>query len=98
MQVGVQVALKSIFDQGTIVAQGCLQSINPNTEVGMQILGENWCQVYVKSVLIFEEPLVRPYGYLQTVGDSLGEMIAWPCNFVILSITLSITGYFLYLK
>lgn len=82
LQVGIHIALKSVSDQGTIVAKGCLCSIDPNAEVGGQVLGENWCQVNVKAVLKFEEKLIRPYGHCQELGHALGEMVAWPCSLV----------------
>ncbi|XP_057790345.1 uncharacterized protein LOC131007210 [Salvia miltiorrhiza] len=82
LQVGVHVALKSVSRQGKIVAKGCVHSTNPNAEVGRQVMGENWCQVQVKVVLESEERLIRPYGYCQTLGNALGEMVAWPCDLV----------------
>lgn len=82
LQIGVPVALRSICDHNTIVAEGCLNRIDPNEDVGMQVLGENWCQVCVKVVLKDDELLVRPFDYCQTIGDAFGEEIAWPCDFV----------------
>ncbi|KAH6801006.1 hypothetical protein C2S52_001470 [Perilla frutescens var. hirtella] len=83
LQVGARVTLKSIFDQSKVVAEGCLHSIDPNVEVGGQLLGEKWCEVHVKVALQPEEPLIRPYDYCQTVQDAPGQMVAWPCNLVI---------------
>ncbi|KAH6760127.1 hypothetical protein C2S51_017076 [Perilla frutescens var. frutescens] len=82
LQVGGRVALKSIFDQSKVVAEGCLQSIDPNAEVGGQVLGEKWCEVHVKVILQPEEQLIRPYDYCQTLQHAHGQMVAWPCNLV----------------
>lgn len=81
-QVGSYVVLKSMFDQRIIVAQGCVYSIDPNAEVGGQILGENWCQVQVKAAFQTEEKLIRPYDFCQKLEDAVGEMVAWPCYLV----------------
>lgn len=69
-------------DKETIAAEGCLNRIDPNTDVGMQVLGEFWCQVHVKAVLKDDELLVQPFGYCYTLGDAFGEEIAWPSDFV----------------
>ncbi|KAL8512927.1 hypothetical protein ACS0TY_019186 [Phlomoides rotata] len=85
LTVGAYVSLKSLFDQKKIVAKGRINSLNPCTEVGGQILGSNWCEVNVKVLLEPEEELIRPYENLQKIEDTLGEMIAWPCHLVICS-------------
>ncbi|KAH6760422.1 hypothetical protein C2S51_017371, partial [Perilla frutescens var. frutescens] len=43
-------------------------------------VSQNWCEVYVMSVLELEETLIRPYGKFQKLKDTFGEMIAWPCS------------------
>lgn len=64
------------------MAKGCLHSTDPNAQVGGQALGENWCQVHVKVVLLPEEQLIRPYDVYQTLDDAYGGMVAWPCSLV----------------
>ncbi|KAL8471300.1 hypothetical protein ACS0TY_028814 [Phlomoides rotata] len=61
---------------------GCINSIDPSSEVGGQLLGSNWCEVNVKLVFEPEEELIRPYDNLQKFPHVLREMIAWPCNLV----------------
>ncbi|KAL8512964.1 hypothetical protein ACS0TY_019214 [Phlomoides rotata] len=85
LTVGAYVSLKSLFDQKKFVAKGRINSLNPCTEVGGQILGSNWCEVNVKVILEPEEELIRPYENLQKIEDTLGEMIAWPYHLVICS-------------
>ncbi|KAL8483368.1 hypothetical protein ACS0TY_026173 [Phlomoides rotata] len=85
LTVGAYVSLKSLFDPEKNVAKGRINSINPCTEVGGQILGSNWCEVNVKVILKPEEELIRPYENLQKIEDTLGEMIAWPCHLIIRS-------------
>ncbi|KAL8465792.1 hypothetical protein ACS0TY_035047 [Phlomoides rotata] len=82
LRVGAYVSLKSLFDPNKSVAKGCIYNINPCSEVGGHLLGENWCEVNLKVVLEPEEELIRPYGNLQKIEHVLGEMIVWPCNLV----------------
>ncbi|XP_042419228.1 uncharacterized protein LOC122007570 [Zingiber officinale] len=79
-QVGCSVSIKSLFDSMKIVAKGVVHSMDPNTEVGRQALGPNWCEIQVLVVLEREESLIRPYDLLQRFEDTLGGMIAWPCH------------------
>ncbi|XP_073037274.1 uncharacterized protein [Primulina eburnea] len=79
-RIGCSVSIKSLFDSTKIVAKGVVRSMDPNTEVGRQTLGPNWCEIQVLVVLEREESLIRPYDLLQKVGDTLGGMIAWPCH------------------
>ncbi|XP_075481960.1 uncharacterized protein LOC142522439 isoform X3 [Primulina tabacum] len=81
-RIGCSVSIKSLFDSTKIVAKGVVRSMDPNTEVGRQTLGPNWCEIQVLVVLEREESLIRPYDLLQTVGDTLGGMIAWPYHLV----------------
>ncbi|KAL8523554.1 hypothetical protein ACS0TY_013501 [Phlomoides rotata] len=82
LMVGAYVTLKSLFDPNKVVAKGCINSIDPCSEVGGQLLGSKWCEVNVKVVFEHEEELIRPYGNLKKFAHVLGEMIAWPCNLV----------------
>ncbi|KAH6769431.1 hypothetical protein C2S51_014767 [Perilla frutescens var. frutescens] len=79
IQVGAYVLLQSLNTKKN-VAKGRIHSINPTTKVGGQILGSDWCEVYVMSVLELEETLIRPYDKFQKLKDTFGEMIAWPCS------------------
>ncbi|XP_073046855.1 uncharacterized protein [Primulina eburnea] len=79
-KIGCSVSIKSLFDSTKIVAKRVVRSMDPNTEVGRQMLGPNWCEIQVLVVLEREESLIRPYDLLQKVGDTLGGMIAWPCH------------------
>ncbi|XP_042441187.1 uncharacterized protein LOC122026514 [Zingiber officinale] len=78
LRIGCSVLIKSLFDSTKIVAKGVLHSMDPNTTVGRQTLGPNWCEVQVQVFLKPEESLIRPYDFLQRFEDTLGGMIAWP--------------------
>lgn len=56
--------------------------MDPNTIVGGQTLGQNWCEVRIQVVLDPKESLIRPYDLLQTFEATLGGMIAWPYHLV----------------
>ena len=51
-------------------------------EVGGQQLGVNFYEIFVELPMMTDEPLVRPYGNYQTIGDVAGTTIAWPKNLV----------------
>ncbi|XP_073285449.1 uncharacterized protein [Primulina huaijiensis] len=87
IKIGCSVSIKSLFDSTKIVAKGVVRSMDPNTEVGGQTLGPNWCEIQVLVVLEREESLIRPYDLLQKVGDTLGGMIAWPCHLLMRKIS-----------
>ncbi|XP_042454960.1 uncharacterized protein LOC122039011 [Zingiber officinale] len=85
LRVGCSVSIKSLFDSMKIVAKGVVHSMDPNTEVGRQALGPNWCEIQVLVVLEREESLIRPYDLLQRFEDTLGGMIAWPCHLLVVN-------------
>lgn len=72
-----------MFDTSKVVAKGRIKSMDPSSMVGGQALTENWCEVVVSIPLHREEKLIRPYGLVQSIIDSVGISIAWPCHLVI---------------
>ncbi|CAN1310671.1 hypothetical protein LINPERPRIM_LOCUS28167 [Linum perenne] len=48
------------------------------TVVGDKELGEGFYEIFVEIPIKESEPLVRPYGSFQTIGDVVGQTIAWP--------------------
>ncbi|XP_073057686.1 uncharacterized protein [Primulina eburnea] len=50
-RIGCSVSKKCLFDSTKIVAKGVVRSMDPNTEVGRQALGQNWCEIQVLVVL-----------------------------------------------
>ncbi|KAH6768484.1 hypothetical protein C2S51_013820 [Perilla frutescens var. frutescens] len=57
-----------------------VHNIGLKEEAGIQVLGENWCQIHINSVLQSDEQLIRPHDFCEGLGDAHGEMIVWPCN------------------
>ncbi|CAN1751953.1 hypothetical protein LINPERHAP1_LOCUS4512, partial [Linum perenne] len=57
-------------------------SKNSKDVVGDKELGEGFYEIFVEIPIKVNEPLVRPYGSFQTIGDAVGQTIAWPSFFV----------------
>ena len=68
--------LFSIFRNESAVARGTVISINPNTMVGGQPLGNEYCEVVVNVVINF---VILPRTYdIETMASPLKMTIAWP--------------------
>ncbi|CAN1756817.1 hypothetical protein LINPERHAP1_LOCUS6269 [Linum perenne] len=75
------VILKSLQNPDHDVAKGCIMSKQSKTVVGDKELGEGFYEIFVEIPIKASEPLVRPYGSFQTIGDVVGQTIAWPSFF-----------------
>ncbi|WVZ49389.1 hypothetical protein U9M48_000755, partial [Paspalum notatum var. saurae] len=60
------------------VAKGTITSTNPNTMLGDQKLGTQFCEVVVNVVLKRETDLPRPYNNMETMADAYMMPVAWP--------------------
>lgn len=60
------------------VAKATIQSSDPETRVGGSLLGADCYEVVVNTVMRRDHLLPRQYGKLRTLGDSIGQSIAWP--------------------
>ena len=81
--VGKDVILFAILRSELAVARGTVISTNPNTMVGGQPLGNEYCEVVVNVVMRRDAMLPRTYGEMQTMASALKMSIAWPYNKVI---------------
>ena len=82
-QVGKDVILYAILRSESPVARGTVISTNPNTIVGGQPLGNEYCEVVVNVVMKSEAMLPRSYGEMLSMASALNMNIAWPFNKVI---------------
>jgi hypothetical protein len=82
-QVGKDVILYAVLRSELPVAKGTVISTNPNTIVGGQPLGNEYCEVVVDVVMKKDAMLPRTYGEMQTMASALNMNIAWPFNKVI---------------
>nr|CAD1824785.1 unnamed protein product [Ananas comosus var. bracteatus] len=80
--IGTEVYLRSLKKPHNHVAQGYLLSKDPTTKVGGFELGPQYWEIQVDVPIVRNEPLLRPYGGYQTIGDAVGATIAWPYTFV----------------
>jgi hypothetical protein len=60
------------------VAKGTIVSTKPDTIVGGEPIGRQYCEVIVTCVLKRDEVLPRPYGNMQTMADTRMRRLAWP--------------------
>eukprot|EP00267_Zea_mays_P051318 XP_020404245.1 uncharacterized protein LOC103649371 isoform X1 [Zea mays] len=60
------------------VAKGTITSTNPNTVLGGENLGTQFCEVVVNVVLKRDADLPRPYDHMETMGDAYMMPVAWP--------------------
>ncbi|KAK1606407.1 hypothetical protein QYE76_030080 [Lolium multiflorum] len=60
------------------VAKATLQSTNPEARVGGSLLGCEYHEVVVNSVMRGDHILPRQHGKMKTLADCLGQSIAWP--------------------
>uniref|UniRef100_J3NCL5 Transposase Tnp1/En/Spm-like domain-containing protein n=1 Tax=Oryza brachyantha TaxID=4533 RepID=J3NCL5_ORYBR len=81
--VGKDVILFTILRSELPAARGTVISINPNTMVGGQPLGNEYCEVVVNVVMKRDAMLPRSYGDMKTMASALKMSIAWPYNKVI---------------
>ena len=65
------------------MAWGTVISTNPNTIVGGQPLGNEYCEVVFNVVMKRDAMLPQTYGEMMTMGSALSMNIAWPFNKVI---------------
>ena len=82
-QVGKDVILFAILRCELAVARGIVISTNPNTMIGGQPLGNEYCEVVVNVVMKRDAMLPRTYGEMETMASALKMTIAWPYNKVI---------------
>ena len=66
-QVGKDVILFAILRSELVVARGTAISTNPNTMVGGQPLGNEYCEVVVNVVMRRDAVLPQTYGEMQTM-------------------------------
>ncbi|CAN0903582.1 hypothetical protein LINGRAHAP2_LOCUS22649, partial [Linum grandiflorum] len=76
------VILKSLQSPDVDVAKGVIISKDSKRFVGDTELGEGIYEIFVEIPMKTDEPLVRPYGSFQTIGDAVGQAIAWSSFFV----------------
>lgn len=60
------------------MAKGTITSTNPNTVLGGENLGTQFCEVVVNVVLKRDADLPRPYDHMETMGDAYMMPVAWP--------------------
>ncbi|KAI5677207.1 hypothetical protein M9H77_08157 [Catharanthus roseus] len=77
-EVKPHVVLKRVVDQNTIVAKGILVSMHPIKEVSEYHLGMNCYEIHVQTALEWDELLMQPYSTMETIGNTIGTLIAWP--------------------
>ncbi|XP_042037024.1 uncharacterized protein LOC121783049 isoform X1 [Salvia splendens] len=82
LQVGDSVCLKSLFDPKKIVAKGCLEPVDPDEYVGGRRLGSNWYGVQISVPIEWDEDLIRPFSNFSTIGEAVGNRVAWPHHLV----------------
>ncbi|KAI5655711.1 hypothetical protein M9H77_32898 [Catharanthus roseus] len=82
LTVHASVLLKSIHDPTKIVAIGYIVNMNPEKDRQGNVLGPNWCEVYLQNAIARDEFLIRPDSLYQTIGDALEVPIVWPTNLV----------------
>ncbi|XP_047975998.1 uncharacterized protein LOC125218386 [Salvia hispanica] len=82
LQVGDSVCLKSLFDPKKIVARGCLETVDPDEYVGGRRLGSNWYGVQISVPIEWDEDLIRPFSNFSTIGEAVGNRVAWPHHLV----------------
>ena len=82
-QVGKKVILYALLRFDQPVAKGTIVSIRPNTIVGGQALGREFCEVIITSVLKRDAILPRPYDDINTMANAKLMSIAWPYKKVI---------------
>ncbi|KAL6654755.1 hypothetical protein ACP70R_008220 [Stipagrostis hirtigluma subsp. patula] len=78
LQVGDDVILYAVLRSALPVAKATIISTNPNTLVGGQPLGRQFCEVVVNVVLKRDAMLPRPYGEMETMANAHLMSIAWP--------------------
>uniref|UniRef100_J3LWJ6 Transposase Tnp1/En/Spm-like domain-containing protein n=1 Tax=Oryza brachyantha TaxID=4533 RepID=J3LWJ6_ORYBR len=78
--VGKDVILFTILRSELPAARGKVISINPNTMVGGQPLGNEYCELVVNVVMKRDAMLPRSYGDMKTMASALKMSIAWPYN------------------
>ncbi|CAI0399280.1 unnamed protein product [Linum tenue] len=74
------VMIKSLLSPGVDVAYANILTKDPKGRVAGQELGRGFYEVFVQVGIHSDEPLVRPYGSYQTIGDVIGRSIAWPSS------------------
>ena len=77
-QVGSDVILFAMLRSDLAVARGTVTSTNPNTMVGGEPLGNEYCEVVVNVVMKRDALLPRAYGDVQTMASALKMTITWP--------------------
>jgi hypothetical protein len=77
------VILFTILRSELAAARGTVISTNPNTMVGGQPLGNEYCEVVVNVVMKRDAMLPRTYGGMKTMASALKMASAWPYNKVI---------------
>jgi len=76
------------------VAKGTIISTNPNTIVGDQPLGKQFCEVIVNLVLKRDAMLPRPYDNMESMAGAYMMSIAWPYKRVIINWALFFLCFF----
>ena len=76
------------------VARGVVISTNPNTILGGQPLGKQFCEVIVNLVLKRDAMLPRPNDDMETIADADMMSIAWPYKRVIINWALFFLCFF----
>ncbi|MQL68483.1 hypothetical protein Taro_000774 [Colocasia esculenta] len=77
VQGKAMVYLKSFKKSLVNVALATIESKDPLKKVGGCDLGCEYWEVAINVALVYNEPLPRPYGQFKTIGDAIGETIAW---------------------
>jgi len=82
-QVGKDVILYALLRSDQPVARGTIIATKPNTVVGDEPIGTQFCQVIVTSVIKNDAILPRPHDNMKTMADAKMMAIAWPYEKVI---------------
>jgi hypothetical protein len=78
LQVGKDVVLYAILRSEQTVAKGTIVSTNPNSMVGGQPLGKQYCEVVVNLVMKRDAIIPCPYDYMELMAGAYMMSIAWP--------------------
>ncbi|KAG8372437.1 hypothetical protein BUALT_Bualt12G0066100 [Buddleja alternifolia] len=77
------VVLKSLGNINETVASGYVSEME-HARVNGEESGSDCCEIIIQSQMKKDACLLRPYGNIQTIEDSLGAPVAWPLSLVAL--------------
>ncbi|KAG8382392.1 hypothetical protein BUALT_Bualt05G0072600 [Buddleja alternifolia] len=79
IRVHSRVVLKSLRNINEIVASGYVSEME-YVKVNGEELGSDWCEIVIQSQVKKDVRLLKPYGNIKTIEDTLGALVAWPLS------------------